>query len=102
MGIDAVDDGFHLCNLESVDDEIDNRLLASLVVSLGVDQRDAVAEYVRKLLADLTLFCRDNHRGFRLVKALNDEVDSLDGGTVGQNGVQRQNKALQDDAAHQI
>ena len=102
MVIDVVDNTAHLGDLEAVDDEIDNGLLFIGVIAVRVHEGDAGAKLVGERLADALRLVGDDHRGLRLVKALDDEVDRLDAGHVGEDGVQRQHPAAHQRAGNDV
>jgi len=102
VGVNGGDDLLHAGNLEAVYHEVDDGLVLAGVKALGADVGDAPAEGLRQGFADVVGSGGDDHGRLGLIETVHDEVHGLDGGTVGENGVQGEDPAVEHAADDQI
>jgi len=101
-GVGFADDGAHFRDLEPVHDKIDDGLLG---VGVPADRRDlggAAAEGGHQGGADLVGFVGDDHDLLGAVDTLDDEVHRFQPRRVGDDGVERQDPAVHDEAAEDV
>ena len=97
-----MDDFPQLADLIAVDDNIDYGFVCAGVVALSCHGGHAAAKDGGKLCTDLLRNGGNNHRRLRAVEALYNEIYGFQGGCIGNNGVQRENPAVHDNAADDV
>ena len=100
--VDGGDQVLDLRNLEAVHHKIDDALLGAGKIAPRADLGNAPAEFLRQGLTDFLLPHGHNHHGFGLVQTFHNEVDGFVAHKVGEDGVQRQNPALENHADKEI
>lgn len=101
-GVLFVDDGFHFVDLEAVDDDAHDGLFGAGIPAFGIHHGDAATEDLGKSGANVLGVGGDDISGFRTVETIHDEVNGLESDKIGDDGVEREHPALENDAADDV